>query len=203
MRLLAALAAGLLFGAGLSLSRMIDPVVVLAFLDFAAVPDGRWNPALAFVMASALLVVATGYALIFRRRAPLLAPAYAIPSKRSIDGRLIAGAMTFGLGWGLVGYCPGPAIAGLGFGLAKTWLFVGAMLMGMALHHVLIERRSAHRAERGSRTNRQRRRRPLAWLSKREAIVEGGNASLRGEIWKWVRMSAQSIAFSASSSARC
>lgn len=67
--------------------------------------------------------------MIFRRRAPLLAPAYAIPSKRSIDGRLIAGAMTFGLGWGLVGYCPGPAIAGLGFELAKTWLFVGAMLM--------------------------------------------------------------------------
>ena len=59
--------------------------------------------------------------------------------------------MTFGLGWGLVGYCPGPAIAGLGFGPAKTWLFVGAMLMGMALHHVLIERRSAHRAEGRSR----------------------------------------------------
>ena len=151
MRLIAALISGLLFGAGLSLSRMIDPAVVLAFLDFAAVPDGGWNPALAFVMAGALLVAVTGYALIFRRRAPLLAPAYAIPSKRSIDGRLIAGAMTFGLGWGLVGYCPGPAIAGLGFGLAKTWLFVGAMLMGMALHHVLIERRSAHRAEGRSR----------------------------------------------------
>ena len=75
MRLLAALAAGFLFGAGLSLSRMIDPVVVLAFLDFAAVPDGGWNPALAFVMAGALLVAATGYALIFRRRARLLAPA--------------------------------------------------------------------------------------------------------------------------------
>ena len=108
MRLLAALAAGLLFGAGLSLSRMIDPAVVLAFLDFAAVPDGRWNPALAFVMAGALLVTAPRYALIFRRRAPLLAPAYAIPSKRSIDGRLIAGAMTFGLGWGLIGTVPDP-----------------------------------------------------------------------------------------------
>ena len=147
MRLLAAFAAGLLFGAGLSLSRMIDPAVVLAFLDFAAVPDGGWNPALAFVIAGALLVAATGYALIFHRPAPLLAPAYAVPSNLSIDGRLIAGAMTFGLGWGLVGYCPGPAIAGLGFGLAKTWLFVGAMLMGMALHHVLLERRSARGTE--------------------------------------------------------
>lgn len=113
-------------------------------------------------------------------------------------GCLIAGAMTFGLGWGLVGYCPGPAIAGLGFGLAKTWLFVGAMLMGMALHLVLIERRSARRVE-GALEQPS-----AAWLpSKREAIVEGGNASLRREIWKWVRMSAQSIAFSASSSARC
>lgn len=198
MRLIAALISGLLFGAGLSLSRMIDPAVVLAFLDFAAVPDGGWNPALAFVMVGALLVAAPGYALIFHRRAPLLAPAYAIPSKRSVDGRLIAGAMTFGLGWGLVGYCPGPAIAGLGFGLAKTWLFVGAMLMGMALHLVLIERRSARRVE-GALEQPS-----AAWLpSKREAIVEGGNASLRREIWKWVRMSAQSIAFSASSSARC
>ena len=82
MRLLAALVAGLLFGAGLSLSRMIDPAVVLAFLDVAAIADGGWNPALAFVMAGAVLVTAIGYALIFRRRAPLFAPAYAIPGKR-------------------------------------------------------------------------------------------------------------------------
>jgi uncharacterized membrane protein YedE/YeeE len=152
LRLLVALISGLLFGAGLSLSRMIDPAVVLAFLDFAAVPDGGWSPALAFVMAGALLVAPPGYALTFRRRAPLLAPRYAVPSKRSVDGRLIAGAITFGLGWGLVGYCPGPAIAGLGFGPVKIWLFVGAMLAGMALHHVLIERRSAHRAGVRSRT---------------------------------------------------
>ena len=131
---------------------MIDPAVVLAFLDFAAIADGGWNPALAFVMAGAVLVTAIGYALIFRRRAPLFAPAYAIPGNRPIDRRLIAGAITFGLGWGLVGYCPGPAIAGLGFGLAKTWLFVGAMLMGMALHHIVIERRSSHGVERRSRT---------------------------------------------------
>ena len=152
MRLVAALAAGLVFGAGLSLSRMIDPAVVLAFLDVAAIADGSWNPALAFVMAGAVLVTAVGYALVFRRRAPLLAATFAIPGNRAIDRRLIAGAITFGLGWGLVGYCPGPAVAGLGFGLAKTWLFVGAMLMGMALHHILIERRSSHGVERRSRT---------------------------------------------------
>jgi uncharacterized membrane protein YedE/YeeE len=148
MRLLAALAAGLLFGAGLSLSRMIDPAVVLAFLDVAAIADGGWNPALAFVMAGAVLVTAIGYSLIFRRRAPLLAPAYAIPGKRPIDRRLIAGALTFGVGWGLVGYCPGPAIAGLGLGLVKTWLFVGAMLVGMAFHRLAMERRSTHRSGR-------------------------------------------------------
>lgn len=148
MRLFAALAAGLLFGAGLSLSQMINPAVVLAFLDFAAIDDGGWNPALAFVMAAAVLVTAVGYALIFRRRqAPLFASTFAIPRGRPIDLRLITGALTFGLGWGLVGYCPGPAIAGLGFGLAKTWLFVGAMLAGMALYHVAIARRGAHGVE--------------------------------------------------------
>ena len=83
MRLLAALVAGLLFGAGLSLSRMIDPAVVLAFLDFAAIADGGWNPALAFVMAGAVPVTAIGYALIFRRRAPLFAPAYRHPGQAS------------------------------------------------------------------------------------------------------------------------
>ena len=147
MRILAALITGLLFGAGLSLSQMIDPGVVLAFLDFGAIPDGGWNLALAFVMAGALLVAAPGYALIFRRRGPLLAPSYGIPGKRAIDGRLIAGAAMFGLGWGLVGYCPGPAIAGLGFGLAKTWLFVGAMLTGMGLYHLAMERRGSSRGE--------------------------------------------------------
>jgi len=152
LRLLVALISGLLFGAGLSLSRMIDPTVVLAFLDFAAVTHDGWNPALACVMAGALLVAAPGYALIFHRQAPLLAPAFAIPRNRPIDRRLIAGALTFGLGWGLVGYCPGPAIAGLAFGPAKTWLFVGAMLAGMALHRVLVERRSAHPVARHSRT---------------------------------------------------
>ncbi len=151
MRLLAALAAGLLFGAGLSLSRMIDPAVVLAFLDFAAVTHDGWDPA-PYVMAGALLVAAPGHALIFHRQAPLLAPAFAIPRNCPIDRRLIAGALTFGLGWGLVGYCPGPAIAGLAFGPAKTWLFVGAMLAGMALHRVLVERRSAHPVARRSRT---------------------------------------------------
>jgi uncharacterized membrane protein YedE/YeeE len=144
MRLLAALAAGLLFGAGLSLSRMIDPAVVLAFLDFAAASHDAWNPALAFVMAGAVLVTSAGYALIFRRRAPLLAPTFTIPRNRTIDRRLIAGALSFGVGWGLVGYCPGPAIAGLAFGPAKTWLFVSAMLVGMALHRVLVIRREAH-----------------------------------------------------------
>lgn len=137
MRVLAALAAGLLFGAGLSVSQMIDPAVVLAFLDIAAAPDGGWNPALAFVMLAAVPVAAAGYALVFRRRTPLLEGTFAVPSQRRVDRRLITGALIFGVGWGLVGYCPGPAIAGLALGHPKTWLFVGAMLCGMGLHRVM------------------------------------------------------------------
>lgn len=100
MRVVAALGAGLLFGAGLSLSGMIDPAVVLAFLDVAAIAEGGWNPALVFVMVAAVLVTTVGYALIFRRRAPLLESGFALPRNRSIDCRLIAGAAIFGLGWG-------------------------------------------------------------------------------------------------------
>lgn len=151
MRVVAALGAGLLFGAGLSLSGMIDPAVVLAFLDVAAIAEGGWNPALAFVMVAAVLVTTVGYALIFRRRAPLFAPGFALPRNRSIECRLIAGSAMFGLGWGLVGYCPGPALAGLGLGLGKTWLFVGAMLAGMLLHRVLIERPGIQPASASSR----------------------------------------------------
>lgn len=132
--IVAALAAGLLFGAGLSLSRMIDPAVVLSFLDVADIATGGWNPALAFVMASALAVAGLGFALTLRRRVPLFTLGFALQTAQRIDKRLVTGAALFGLGWGLAGYCPGPAIAGLGFAPAKTWLFVIAMLAGMALH---------------------------------------------------------------------
>ncbi len=140
---LAAFVAGLLFGAGLTVSRMIDPAVVLAFLDLGAITEGTWDARLAFVMAGALAVTTVGYRLVLKRRTPLFAPAFLLPTKRAIDWRLITGAAIFGGGWGLVGYCPGPAVAGLLLGVAKTWIFVAAMLVGMAIYHWLFER-AAH-----------------------------------------------------------
>lgn len=144
MRLpLSALLAGLLFGAGLAISDMINPARVLAFLDVA----GRWDPTLAFVMAGALLPSAAGFVWAKRRGAPLFDSRFFIPENRTVDRRLLAGAALFGAGWGLVGFCPGPAIAGLAFGLWQPWLFVLAMLAGMALHRTANDRR-AHFAAR-------------------------------------------------------
>ena len=128
LRLLSALAAGLLFGVGLTVSRMIDPAKVLGFLDIT----GDWDPSLAFVMAGALAAAAPGYILTKRWDTPFCAAAFARPTATSIDRRLIAGAMLFGIGWGLVGYCPGPALASLGFAGNRILLFVVAMLAGMA-----------------------------------------------------------------------
>ncbi|MFN4282842.1 MAG: DUF6691 family protein [Alphaproteobacteria bacterium] len=132
MRVVVALAAGLIFGFGLALSQMIDPAKVLAFLDVA----GAWDPSLAFVMIGALTVAAPAYALAARRARPLYGDNFAVPTRRDIDKPLAFGALLFGAGWGLAGYCPGPAIASLTFGLWQTWLFVAAMLAGMALHRV-------------------------------------------------------------------
>lgn len=129
----AALAAGLLFGAGLALSDMVNPARVLAFLDVA----GAWDPTLAFVMAGAVLASAIGYAVSRRRKAPLFGARFFIPENRQLDRQLIGGAALFGIGWGLVGYCPGPAVAGLMFGMWQPWLFVAAMLAGMMLHRIV------------------------------------------------------------------
>jgi uncharacterized membrane protein YedE/YeeE len=135
---LSALAAGLLFGAGLALSDMINPARVLAFLDVA----GRWDPTLAFVMAGAVLASAIGYFASRRLRAPLLEKSFFIPEARQLDRQLIGGATLFGIGWGLVGFCPGPAIAGLVFGLWQPWLFVAAMAIGMLLQQRLLAPRA-------------------------------------------------------------
>ncbi|GJD37326.1 DUF6691 family protein [Methylobacterium aerolatum] len=128
-RLLAALASGLLFGAGLALSGMMDPEKVLGFLDLV----GAWDPSLAFVLGGAVGVSALGYALKARMDRPALADRFAVPTNRSVDARLIGGAALFGIGWGLAGFCPGPALAGLTLGLPQVALFVAAMLAGMGL----------------------------------------------------------------------
>jgi uncharacterized membrane protein YedE/YeeE len=129
-QLLPGLLIGLVFGAGLALSDMINPARVLAFLDVA----GHWDPTLAYVMAGALVPSAIGYWLSRRMKRPVLEREFRIPQNRTVEPQLLAGAAIFGIGWGLAGFCPGPAIAALGFGLWQPWLFVFAMLGGMVVH---------------------------------------------------------------------
>ena len=127
MGILANFLLGLLFGIGLIVSGMADPAKVLGFLD----PLGRWDPSLAFVMAGAVLVAFVGYRLAFRRGRPLLAPSFQLPTRTYIDQRLVVGAGLFGIGWGLGGFCPGPALVSLGLGSPGVLVFVPAMLLGM------------------------------------------------------------------------
>lgn len=128
MRLLLNLLAGALFGIGLILSGMANPAKVLNFLDLA----GTWDPSLAFVMAGSIAVTATGYLLVLKRNAPLLEDRFELPPTRPITTALIAGAALFGLGWGLSGFCPGPAVTSLALGSPGTLVFVPAMLAGIA-----------------------------------------------------------------------
>lgn len=129
MQLAAAFAAGIIFGLGLSISEMINPARVTGFLDIA----GRWDPTLMFVMGGALAITLPGYALILRRSQPLLDGEFYLPMKRAIDRPLILGAAIFGIGWGLGGFCPGPALAALSTGSSGVILFVLAMIAGQWL----------------------------------------------------------------------
>lgn len=148
-QILAALAAGLLFGAGLTISQMVDPMKVLNFLDVAGIATGRWDPSLGLVMAAALAVTLPAFRLLRHRERPVLAPRFVLPASRAPDRPLLAGAVLFGIGWGLVGFCPGPAIAALAFGLPETLMFVAAMLAGMLLHRQMALRRDRRLARRG------------------------------------------------------
>ncbi|MGI9412960.1 MAG: DUF6691 family protein [Hyphomicrobiales bacterium] len=127
MRALAGLLSGLVFGTGLVVSGMSNPAKVLNFLDFA----GTWDPSLAFVMAGAGVVTFIGYRLVQARPHPAFADRFHLPSASDIDGPLLAGAASFGLGWGLGGYCPGPAVTALSLGANGTLVFVACMLIGM------------------------------------------------------------------------
>lgn len=124
---LVALIAGLLFGFGLNLAHMTDPEVVLGFLDVA----GQWNPQLMFVLASALGTALAGFRLVGRQRQSWFGGTFQLPTRRDIDARLVGGAGLFGIGWGLVGYCPGPGIAALTHGAADPAWFMGGMAAGM------------------------------------------------------------------------
>jgi len=128
MNMLTALLAGLVFGAGLLLSGMADPGKVLGFLDLA----GTWDPSLAFVMAGAIAVAAPAFAWVRLRNATWRGVALHLPTSRAVDRRLMTGSVVFGIGWGMAGFCPGPAMVALGMGVGQAAVFVVAMLAGMA-----------------------------------------------------------------------
>lgn len=130
IRQITALVAGILFGAGLAVSQMVNPAKVLAFLDLA----GRWDPSLALVMGGALATTFVGYRVVLGRDRPVFADRFQLPAARDVDARLLVGAGIFGIGWGLVGYCPGPALASLAFARVESVLFILAMLAGAAVY---------------------------------------------------------------------
>ncbi|GEP03806.1 YeeE/YedE family protein [Methylobacterium oxalidis] len=137
---------GLLFGIGLLVSGMANPAKVLAFLDVT----GRWDPSLAFVMAGAVAVSAAGYRVARRRGRPVLAPRLEIPTRRDLDPRLLVGAALFGVGWGLVGLCPGPALTILSVVPAPAPTFVAAMAVGMLMFRLVPSSTSNPKAVRGA-----------------------------------------------------
>ena len=129
LRSICVLCSGLVFGLGLCISQMVNPVKVLGFLDIA----GKWDPSLAFVMIGALLVATPGFFFVLKRHAPMFANNFPTLNESGIDSRLIIGGLIFGCGWGLVGLCPGPAIASIAYGLPSSLIFVAALVAGISL----------------------------------------------------------------------
>ena len=124
---LAILVSGLLFGAGVTISGMVNPMKILNFLDIF----GPWDGTLIFVMGAGLFVTLLGFQIVFKRKAPLFAASFRLPLSQDIDAKLLGGAALFGLGWGLSGFCPGPAVASVVFGRMESITFVIAMAVGM------------------------------------------------------------------------
>ncbi|CAD6555198.1 DUF6691 family protein [Paraburkholderia sabiae] len=133
MVILVALLSGLLFGVGLMVSGMANPAKVLGFLDLA----GRWDPSLAFVMVGAIAIGSIAFLLARRRAKSLLGLPMQLPASTAVTARLVLGSAAFGVGWGIAGFCPGPALVALGAGSLKAWVFVAAMLGGMAAFELL------------------------------------------------------------------
>ncbi len=130
LKMLINLFAGALFGLGLAVSGMVDPAKVIGFLDVT----GDWDPTLAVVFGGALLVTIPAFRLILKRQRPVLEDDFALPTKDSLEARLLGGAAVFGVGWGLAGFCPGPSVTALTSGLAPVFVFVVAMIAGMAVY---------------------------------------------------------------------
>lgn len=127
---MAALLAGIIFGVGLAVSGMLIPDKVLNFLDIA----GHWDPSLALVMGGAIVVTLPGYFVVTKRERPLFAESFSLPTTTAIDAKLLVGAALFGIGWGLSGLCPAPALVNITTGFVDVLIFVAAMLAGMTLH---------------------------------------------------------------------
>lgn len=136
MRLLTAFLIGAIFGLGIAVSGMINPAKVLNFFDLA----GSWDPSLAFVMAGALAVAIPGYRLTFARPAPTFEDRFQLPDTRVIDRRLVLGSATFGVGWGIAGFCPGGALPAIGTGDPAVFLFLAALIAGMMIARALQSR---------------------------------------------------------------
>jgi uncharacterized protein len=128
---------GLLFGTGLVVAGMSDPAKVLSFLDLAAIPAGSWDPSLAFVMGAGVLVTFIGYKYVLRRPTPIFDSQFHLPHARAINAPIIVGPAIFGIGWGLAGFCPGPAFTALGTGNSNAIIFVMTMLIGMLAARLL------------------------------------------------------------------
>lgn len=141
MRLLTAFLIGLIFGTGIAVSGMINPAKVLNFFDLA----GTWDPSLAFVMAGALAVAIPGYRLVLSRPAPAFEPRFQLPDTRVIDRRLVLGSATFGVGWGIAGFCPGGALPAIGTGDPTVFLFLAALIGGLLIARVLQARSPARK----------------------------------------------------------
>lgn len=140
MRLLSAFAIGLIFGLGIAVSGMINPAKVLNFFDLAQIRAGTWDPSLALVMGGALAVAIPGYRLVLARPTPAFAEGFQLPDTRVIDRRLVLGSATFGVGWGIAGFCPGGALPALGTGNPAVILFVAALIGGLLFARLLQSR---------------------------------------------------------------
>ncbi len=125
-----ALVCGIIFGLGLSLSQMINPNKVIGFLDVA----GKWDPSLAFVMIGALLVTMISFRLVLKRSRPILETGFHVSQKTRVDRPLLIGAAIFGIGWGMSGYCPGPAVAGMGLKISEAFIVVASIYVGFFAH---------------------------------------------------------------------
>lgn len=136
---IASLICGAVFGIGLAISGMTNPAKIIGFVDIT----GQWDPSLAFVMVGALIVYAIGFRLSQRSGKPILALRFQVPSRNDVDARLVGGAVLFGIGWGMAGICPGPAITALAFGMEKFYVFFAAMAVGSLAYSLTMKPKDA------------------------------------------------------------